>query len=101
MMKVLHNGAQAPVLLIQASEAVPEFGRDVFLDMLDKSRMATNVETGKHIVTELRVTTTVQCPSCDKLWGRPNPTIIAGDWHKGHYLLCGHFVEDWRKHQEV
>jgi hypothetical protein len=30
MMKVLHNGAEAPVLLIQASQKVPEFGRDLF-----------------------------------------------------------------------
>jgi predicted RNA-binding Zn-ribbon protein involved in translation (DUF1610 family) len=99
MMKVLQNGAKTPTPLIQASEEVPEFGRFLFLAMLNKSRIATNVETGKHVVTELDTTTKVQCPSCDKVWSRTNSLMDTG--HKGHCLLCGHLIEDWTKHQEV
>jgi hypothetical protein len=101
MMNVLRNGAQTPVLLIQASQEIPEFGRDLFLDMLDKSRMTMKIETGKQVITELGTITRVECPRCDKVWSRPDSMITTEDRHKGHCLLCGRFVEDWRKHQEV
>jgi hypothetical protein len=101
MMHVLHNVVESPVLLIQASQEVPEFGRDLFLDMLDKSRIATNAETGKRVITELATTIIVQCPDCDQVWRRPDCMVSTEDQHKGHCLLCGHFVEDWRKNQEI
>jgi hypothetical protein len=98
-----NGGYQPPPLLMNTAKAVAEFGRDLFLYVIDETiakvkpiqRPGWSAGT-QHNAIELSVPVLVSCQSCYNLWRRTIPRR-QGHPVKGHCIMCGKFDEDWTK----
>lgn len=54
-LQILQNDGEAPSMLIKAAKDVSEFGGDIFLFLMDKTKSDVNPETGVKSITELDI----------------------------------------------
>jgi hypothetical protein len=94
---ILNNVGGNHLLLTRASQEVAEFGRDLFLDLIGKTKKVNKGESdGRCKATELYIGTEVKCPSCERVW----PYVDhAGMDKDGYCPNCSNYVEDWTKHE--
>jgi hypothetical protein len=85
--------------LLDASRKVPEFGGDLFLEMLKHIGTTRNDQTEGYILSQMEFTTFVQCPECRRGWIKS--AFVLHEVMPGHCLMCGCYVNDWRKHRAV
>jgi hypothetical protein len=89
--QIFWNGGKVPQLLIDASQEVAEFGRDLFLSAEYRSHF--DVGTGKRIFVDLAVLILAECPGCNNFvrWDK----WASNDRPKRMQCLhCGRVVED-------
>jgi hypothetical protein len=90
--RVFHINGRQSALLRRASEEVAEFGRDLFLYVLDNSRAEVK-PSGEHNLIGLSTSTKVQCPHCDKVWDVDTSEASGSR----HCMMCGQLVDDWEE----
>jgi hypothetical protein len=83
-------------LLVAASRQTPEFGRDLFLSMVDESSGLSMFRPDKRNIVCLDMTLQVKCPLCSEIQYR-GKTVEAGNKHN-RCMSCGEPVEDWWKY---
>ena len=65
---VLNNTGGCQPLIVTASQEVAEFGRDIFLHLMDKTGSSEADDKGKAVSTELCIGAELRCLVCDKFW---------------------------------
>jgi hypothetical protein len=65
---VLNNTGGCQPLIVTASQEVAEFGRDIFLHLMDKTGSSEADDKGKVVSTELCIGVELRCQPCDKFW---------------------------------
>ncbi|KAH6370936.1 hypothetical protein HBI34_106750 [Parastagonospora nodorum] len=96
-LKIFQNDGEAPSMLIKAAEDVSEFGRDIFLYLMEKTKSEVNTETGAKSVTELGMLSQVRCPECGAILRLDSESFYSG----GYCFSCSHYVEDWSECEEL
>jgi len=96
-LRILRNDGKKSSMLIKAAKDVAEFGRDVFLVLMDKMKSEVNTKTRAKSITELDLVSQVRCPKCKII------LRLASEWFddEGFCLGCGHYVVDWSECEEL
>jgi hypothetical protein len=96
-LKILRNDGEAPYMLIKAAKYVSEFGRDIFLYLMEKTKSGVNPKIGAKSMTESDVLSQVRRPECEVLIRLDSEWFYAGDY----CFSCGHYADDWSKCEEL
>jgi hypothetical protein len=88
--RVFHTNGKQSTLLRRASEEVAEFGRDLFLCVLDNSRAEVDPH-GEHNLIGLSTSTKVQCLHCNEFWN----IDTSETYGSRHCMMCGQMINGW------
>ena len=88
------NGSQKLLKLTEDLAAkIPEFGRDMFLELLQVRNKVAKLEGSMPVLTFAYKQT---CPNCASTWSLD---VFSGTDGNGHCLCCGTFRPDWKHHR--
>jgi hypothetical protein len=97
---VLNNIGGNQPLIVMASQKVAEYGRDIFLHLMDKTGVAKANDNGKVVTTELCIGVVLECPPCSDISWK----VIWDDEEsldeEGECTICGLGLQYWKKGDE-
>jgi hypothetical protein len=97
---VLNNIGGNQPLIVMASQEVAEYGRDIFLHLMDKTGVAKSNDNGKVVTTELCIGVVLECPPCSDISWK----VIWDDEEsldeEGECTICGLGLQYWKKGDE-
>jgi hypothetical protein len=88
---ILHNTGGNQSLIVTAPQEITEFGRDIFLDLMSKTRSSETDKQSKVITTKLCIGAKVECQTCANIWWR----VIQDGEYKRTSVFC---VKCGRRH---
>jgi len=101
-MKVFGTDGRKSKFLVQASSQVPEFGRDLFLTVMNRAARHVRDDNGKRRITELGVLNKVSCPHCGEALGTEAPQCQRkASVHNAASMLQTGVGATWWTEQEV